>query len=883
MCAFKPVILSLLIFVSVLTYAQDKPGQINGRVVDSENRPIRDVTIQVLWDDHQVVSRKVHTAPDGTYLIDKLSLGAYQLKFSHLGLETFVLNFLITAEKPEIELSDVVLTEDSKGLNTVEIKGMVIPVRVKKDTTEYNAKYYKTREGAILEDLLKKLPGVQVDGDGKITTQGEVINRITLNGKEFFTGDPLMATQNLPVAIIDKVQVIDQKSKLSELAGVDFGKKTKMINIITDEDKNKGFFGKQSAGYGNDDRFEIKLNGNYFDDQEQVTLLGAVSNVNSYASSGQVTPGLSSTANAGINYSNRFKKGTDLNFSYDLDYADQRLTKTAETKTVYDSFTQVNLNNSVTRDLRNSRRFNFMLHSTLAPGVSVKVQPSFSLNDYQNKMVTDYHNTAGSLLINGNQDQNRIGKTPVGSNTLQFSKKFKKVGRTLSVNVVSSINNANESFYTIRNEELKNADDHSRSSDLEVVNQQLLYAEKRLNNSATILYTEPISNNNLIGFVYTNGYSSSIGNRFTSDFNPLTNNYDLANEQFTSLFKNEAFVQLTGLNFARSGGKYNFQLNVNAQFTNQKNRIKNQKFFNIVPDAELSLHFTESKRMSIRYDGKVNQPDLSQVQPGTDNTDNNNQQFGNAALKPSYTHGINMSFNNFIAAGNRVVFLNANFSRTGENIVPSVSYDTTSRKNLIQFVNAKRSYSGMISGLYGFPIAGNNKLNLNIGLNTLLNSMSSFSNGQDNRINNWVINNNYRLNGHFDDFDVNINAALTYNILTYSIRNDNNQQYLNYMAGVDASYLFPENIRFTADLNYNKTDGVGEGYDITVIPVNLSLGKQFLKSKAAMVSFCVKDLFDQNKGIAINTNANSVTHTNFNVLGRYFMLSLSYSINRFSK
>jgi hypothetical protein len=876
----KPVALTLLIFYSLLTYAQEKPGQVTGRVVDSKNIAISDVSIQLLNHDNKAVSTRVFTDSTGTYLLNNLNLGNYRLKVSYLGLETLLVNFIITAEKPKVSLDNIIL-EDSRSLNTVEIKGAVNPVRVRKDTTEYNAKYYKTREEAMLEDLLKRLPGVQVDRDGKVTTQGEVINRITLNGKEFFTGDPLKATKNIPVAIINKVQVIDQKSEQAQLSGIDFGKKTKMINIITDEDKNKGFFGKQTAGYGTNDRYEVKLNGNYFDDQEQITLLGALSNINSNASAGQVTPGISSTIQSGINYSNRFSKGTQLNFSYDLDHSDQNLTKVSETETVYGSFTQINSNNSIARDLRDNHRFNFLLYTNISPTVNIRIQPSVSLNDYQNSMLMDYSNTSVSSLINGNQDQNRIGKTPVGSNTLHLSKKFAKVGRSLSVKVVSSINKTNEDFYTLRNEELKNSPDEDQPSELENIAQKLLNEEKRINNSATILYTEPISNNNLIGLSYTNGYSTSIADRLTFDFNPITNEYDQPNQQFTSLFKNETFTQLTGLNFAHSGKKYNLQINVNAQLTNQKNRVKNQRFFNVVPAAELSFQFTDSKRMSMRYEGKINQPDLSQVQPGSDNTDNNNQQFGNAALKPSYTHNVNLSFNNFITENNKVIFINANLSQTGEDIVPSVSYDTTSRKNIIQFVNASKSYSGMITGLYGFSIADDNSLSLNIGLNTLLNSMSNFSNGQNNITNTWAVNNNYRLSGQFDDFDVNINAALTYNLLTYSIRKENNQQYLNYTAGIDASYLFPKNIRFTANVNYNKTDGGGPGFDLTVIPVNLSLSKQFLKSKAAMISFSVNDLFDQNKGINRSTNEFSVTDSNFNVLSRYCMLSLSYAISKF--
>ena len=876
----KPVVLTLLILCNILTYAQKKSGQVIGRVVDSKNMPISDVSIQLLHHDNKAVSIRMFTDSTGTYVINNLILGNYQLTLSYLGLEMFLINFTITAEKPKIGLEKFIL-EDSMNLNAVEIKGEINPVRVKKDTIEYNAKFYKTREEAILEDLLKRLPGVQVDRDGKVTAQGEVINRITLNGKEFFTGDPLKATKNLPVAIINKVQIINQKSELAELSGIDFGKKTKMINIITDEEKNKGFFGKQTAGYGTNDRYEAILNGNYFDDQEQITLLGALSNVNSHASSGQVTPGISSTIQSGINYSNRYRKGTQLNFSYDLDHSDQNMIKISETKTVYGSFTQVNLNKSIAQDIRNNHRFNFMLYTNINPSINIRLQPSITLDDYQNSIIMDYSNTSTSLLINGNQEQNRIGKTPVGSNTLHLSKKFSKVGRTLSIKVVSSINNTNENFYTLRNEELKNTIDENQPTDFEKIAQKLLIAEKRFNNSAMILYTEPMSNINLIGLSYTNGYSVSIVDRLTFDFNPLTNDYDQPNQQFTSLFKNETFTQLTGLNFARSGKKYNLQINVNAQLTNQRNRVKNQKFFNVVPAAELSFQFTDSKRMSIRYEGKINQPNISQVQPGSDNTDNNNQQLGNAALKPSYTHNVNMSFNNFIAENNKVIFINASLSQTGVDIVPSVSYDTTSRKNIIQFVNAKKSYSGMITGLYGFSIADDNSLSLNIGLNTLLNSMSNFSNGQDNITSTWAVNNNYRLNGQFNDFDVNINAVLTYNLLTYSIRKDNNQQYLNYTAGIDASYLFPKNIRFTTNVNYNKTDGGGPEFDITVIPVNLSLSKQFLKSKAAMIRFSVNDLFNQNKGINRSANEFSVTDSNFNVLSRYCMLSLSYAISRF--
>ncbi len=589
MCAVKPVLLSLFLFLNVVTYAQNKPGQVSGVVTDSENRPISDVTIQVLHGNDQVVDKELYSDSKGSYFIDGLRLGTYQLKLSYLGLETLVVNFAITLENPHIRLSKLILKEDSKGLNTVEIKGAVVPVRVKKDTTEYLAKYYQTREGALLEDLLKRLPGVQVDQDGKITTQGEVINRITLNGKEFFTGDPLLATKNLPVAIINKVQVIDQKSEQAEFSGIDFGRKTKMINVVTDEDKNKGFFGKQSAGYGTNDRYEVKLNGNYFDDQEQVSLLGALSNVNSQASSGQISPGLSSTIQSGINYSNRFKKGTQLNFSYDFDHADLNVTKIAETETVYDNFTQVNLNKSVAGDLRSDHRFNFLLNTRLTPTVDIRLQPSFVLNAYESKMAMEYSNTTASSMISGSQDQNRIGRTPLGSNTLQLSKKFAKVGRTLTFKVVSSINKTDENFYILRNEDLEKEGDASRPSGFEKINQHLLYTERKINNTATVLFAEPIANNNLIGLSYTNGYSSAAGDRLTFDINPLTNTYDQPNERFTSFFKNETFVHLTGLNFARSGRQYNLQVNVNAQFTNQQNRIKSQKFFNVVPDAELKL------------------------------------------------------------------------------------------------------------------------------------------------------------------------------------------------------------------------------------------------------------------------------------------------------
>ncbi|MET0572999.1 MAG: carboxypeptidase regulatory-like domain-containing protein, partial [Pedobacter agri] len=250
----------ILILCSAFAYAQ-KTGTVSGRVIQSKDKkPIDYASIAIKNLSDSVTVGAMSTAEDGKFIYKGLKPGTYRLYAAFLGLKNTTKDFTISADKTDVQLGDVVLEGAAIDLQTVEIKAEIPPIVVKKDTLEFNASSFKVIENAVVEDLLKKLPGVEVDKAGTIKVQGETITKVKVDGKEFFSNDPLLATKNLPADMIDKIQIIDELSDQAQFTGIDDGSRTKIINITTRKDRKNGYFGNSTAGYGSDDRYDISAN-----------------------------------------------------------------------------------------------------------------------------------------------------------------------------------------------------------------------------------------------------------------------------------------------------------------------------------------------------------------------------------------------------------------------------------------------------------------------------------------------------------------------------------------------------------------------------------------------------------------------------------------------
>lgn len=251
---------------------------ISGVVTDNYSEPLPGATVRVLATADSAFVKGGITDADGKYTIAGVNSGNYILEATYVGYDRATRNVRVSAAN--LRTDTLRLGEGSVMLKETTVIGVKTPIKVMQDTIEYNADTYKTQPNAVVEDLLKRLPGVEVDTDGKITANGKEVTKILIDGKEFFSDDPKVASKNLPVDMIDKLQVVDRKSDLARLTGVDDGEDETVINLTVKKGMQNGWFGTVEAGYGTDDRYKATFNVNRFWNGNQITFIGNANNTN---------------------------------------------------------------------------------------------------------------------------------------------------------------------------------------------------------------------------------------------------------------------------------------------------------------------------------------------------------------------------------------------------------------------------------------------------------------------------------------------------------------------------------------------------------------------------------------------------------------------------
>lgn len=900
-----PLIAFFLFGFSAL--AQTKNGAVSGKVVNAKDRlPVDFASVAVKsLQDSSVVSGNTRT--DGTFEFKGLAPGNYRLTVAYLGLKNAVQTFTLSAAAPAVSLGEIAMVNTGLDLKTVEIKGVVVPVTVKTDTVEYDAKAFKVKENAVVEDVLKKLPGVDVAKDGSIKAQGETITRVRVDGKDFFGNDPLLATKNLPAEMIDKVQVIDLLSDQAQFTGVDDGNREKIINITTKKDMKNGYFGNSSAGYGTDDRYDVSVNANKFNNDQQFSVIGQFNNVNKQnfgsgggggnrggggggfgsSSTGAPQQGITTTSAGGLNYADTYKNGTKITASYFLnhtslfnDQTSSRQNLLGDAKTTFDQ--DLNSTNNQT-----NHRFNFMIDTKLDSSVSLRIQPNVTYTKSGLNQFTSYVNNYGSYVTVGTQQLTTSNTSPTLNNNLLLRKKFQRRGRTLSLNVTTNLNNSDGKNF---NDILNNTTTSEDSLVVLNTNQYTDVNSRSFNNTSRVVYTEPVSKTLNLELNYQNSYSHDNSERFTYNFNPVTSLYDLSDLTYTNTYENTTLTNGIGASLNKTAKKYNWNIGVGVQNTDRKNEnlttgnVIKQNFYNFIPTAQLRYNFSRSKRLMIRYRGNTSQPSISQIQPIADNSNTQSIPIGNPNLKPSFSNNLTVFYNNFDFEHFRSLFLFANISQTfnafGNNsTLISDPGDANFGKIAVVPINVNGVYSGTLGSSLGLPIITQNKLNLNIDLGGTYARGVNFTNSLENITNNVTVTNKYRLVSSMDKLDLTAGIGGSVNRATYSAQSSANTTYYTLNPTVDVSYLFPGNIRLATTADYYQNTGRGAAYDVNYTIVNAYISKLAFKNRGTF-KVAVNDLLNQNKGITRTATNNTITDLRYNVLKRYYLFSFTYSLNR---
>jgi hypothetical protein len=929
---------SYLFFALFLTaQAQKFDGSIKGKLMDTTaKQPVVDATVSVLNAKDSSLATFTLSNKLGFFEVKGLGQGDYRVIISSKGFVELKKTVSITATEKTIDFGNLAVEKDYKALEGVVIISES-PIVVKNDTVQFNASGFKTLPNATAEDLLKKLPGMEVDKEGNVKSQGESVQKVLVDGKEFFGNDPKLATKNLTADMIESVQVFDDMSEQAKFTKIDDGSRSKTINIKLKKDRNKGIFGRALAGVGNDGRYEGNMSLNKFNGNQRISLLFNANNINKlgfsfsdiisamggfsgfggggggnnfggggmqmaggggrgggmFSGGGSGTTGLIKSLSAGLNYSDQWGSKIKVTGSYFLSNSNTRQEQSILRQTTYgDSI--VTLNKESSSDSKNqNHRFNLRFEYQIDSMNSILYTPSLTLQHSETLSDdTSYSRSkttsAEYLAITGrNNNTNERNGYNLGNNIL-FRHKFGKTGRTVTFGWNNTVGNSKSDGLTFSDNEFYLPNGAIYRSLIQ--NQVSKQKTTTNNNVISTSYTEPFGLNKLLelNYAYTNNLSTS--DKQVDNYNAGSGKYDQPNLRLTNDFRNTFLAHRFGANFRVQNKLYNYQFGIGIQkatlesqsyqaFTG-KDSTNTNSYTNLFPTATFNWTPTRSKNLRINYNGRTNQPSISQLQNVPDVTDTLNQKIGNPNLNQEFNHNFNIGFNTFNILTFKFIAANLNFTMTQNKIVNDISVQGPIQ--ITRYANVNGYYNARSFVTLGLPFKNPKLKGSSVNLTNSMGLSRDVSLLKQVKFTSktFTVNQGAGVNINKEKIDFGVKANLAYSKTNYSNLMQEDIDYYTQTYSGDISYTFPKNFILSTNFNYLINTGLGEGYNQSIPLWNASFSKQIFKKKNGEIKLSVNDILNQNQSIARTTSDNYFQDTRSIVLKRYFMLSFLFSLNR---
>lgn len=916
----------ILFFLSIHLFAQsNNEGTIKGQLRDtSAHQVLKSATISIIKPDSSLLKQAISN-DDGSFIISNIPSGNYILRISFNSYETRYTNFNIDSSAV-LNAGIIYMQPQFHKLEDVVVQ--TPPIIIKKDTVEYAAGMFATKPNATAEDLLKKLPGVDVDQNGNVKAQGETVQRVEVNGKRFFGDDVKTATQNLPSDVIDKIQVFDDQSDQSAFTGFDDGNRVKTINIITK--KNSGSFGKFIAGAGNKSLYDVAANYNSFTGNRQISFIGQANNTNKqnftvqdiFGSSGgggrgggfgggnrgssgggnysggnrgivqrlnsnSNNSGIITTAAAGLNYRDQWGKNTNVYGSYFYN----NLLTSKDQKTLTQNFVpnDTSIFNNQDQSSRSrviNQRLNLNIETKFDSLNSLIIRPNVSYQQTTNSSNAVTNTIQGKLnLNNANATADSYNKGYNSNIDALYRHRFLKKGRTFSLDVNGSgnSNNGNGDNYSVT-DYLNNGADS-----VHTINQHYTSKTDGSGISTTAAYTEPIGKHSQLEMDYNYNYNKNNAIKTTYGFDSATQKFSSIDSLLTNNYKNTYSSNRVTLNYRIQSNNMNISFGNGIQFgdlksvNDSKNIFLTQHYTNLYPTANFNYRFSRTSSLRFNYSGRTSQPNVTQLQPVIDNSDPLNVEIGNPDLKQSFTQSFRALYNSFDNVHFRNMFATINASFIHNQISSAVITNPATGVDTIRYANLNGTYNISAFFNYGFQLK-KPKSNLNFTTNFTNNRSVTLINNATNYTQNYTIGETFKLTTNLkQNFDMNFSATPTYNIARYSVQPNQNENYFSQALNIEATYYTKSGWILESNFDYTAYSGRASGYNTSVPLLNAAVAKQFLKNKRGELRFSVFDLLNQNISIARNVTENYIQDVQTKVLTRYALLTFTYNLPNFSK
>lgn len=928
MAISKRTILSLIL--SVTTIASFAQSTLTGKVIDSETgEALIASTVRVMSTDTTRMIAGNATTKDGAFTIKSVKDGNYILKVSYVGYRDFFrsINVQRKANKGNISIGTILMKQNSIQLNQAVVTGELKEMEVKDDTLIFNADAFKVPEGSVLEDLIKKLPGVTIE-DGTIKVNGKTVRRILVGGKEFFGNDQNMSMKNLPAEIVDKVKTYDKQSDFSRITGIDDGEEETVLDLTIKKGFQQGWFGNIDAGYGTEKLYSGRLMLNRFSEKMQGNVLGSQNNTgnNGNATARQIGGRL-------VFDTDKIEFGGNFRFNYNKSHSytkssNQNFVRAASYSNSLNS--SRNRNNNFNSDFRIEWRIDSLTTLQFQPSISTGKTKSSSgsssatFNDdpYQNNVKDplsqhdlisddikvnfnessnwsdgDNYNLSGNLLLN-----RRLGGGPwfgpsavTGSNGRNVSI---RANGTLSENKNKNYNWSNVTYYQQNGREDLTFRLRNTPSDNKNYSVGLTYSEPILRNliaqaNYNYQYSKRHSDGQTYDFAeddekgqeiwdyyerygslppYYQDFLSDSLSRYTDNINK-THNLEFSLRYITSLLNISTGVRVEAQNQKMA---YQYQ---------GLDTIASRNISRVSPTLNARLRFSRQHTLRFTYRGNTRQPEMTDLFTLTDQSNPLNIREGNPNLKPSFTHNFNLDYNNY-------------FQATQQSINSSFSYGTT-RNSIAQ----RTEYNEVTGGQRSRPenINGNWNINGTIGFNTpLFWSKLSMNASTDISFNNRVsylyqnqetFKNNTKdmsvrerlsITLRLSNFDIRANGNFNYNKTKNLMVATGNQNTYNFNYGLSSTGNFNNGFGFSTDINMSSRRGYSSAnMNTNELIWNAQISYRFLYRKMATISIEARDILNRRSNISRNISAESRSDRETNAIYSYVMAHFIWRFNLF--
>ncbi|SFW89930.1 TonB-dependent receptor [Chitinophaga sancti] len=876
-----------LLLSPLLSLAQKQT--LKGIIADSTTgKPVQNAAVYILKDNKAIATS--FSDKEGGFRFVDIPMDNYQLYISLTGYKAY--HVALRLSKDIANLGKILIKNNVITLNTIEVKQSIPPITIKKDTLEFNANSIKTRPNAVVEELLKRVPGVFIDPSGKITAQGEIVNRILVDGKPFFGNNTSLTTQNLPAEIIDKIQLIDAKSDQAQFTGFDDGIHEKIINITLKKNRRRGTIATTSAGYGTSDRYAINSNVNNFNEQNRLSTVANGNNLNDQDfnpgnthAGMQPGNGLANSWSGAVNYNMDDKKRIKLDASYEaLDNHSQNNTYNFRQTFLPDTSWYYNQqNNSTNHSVNHAIRTR--LDYRIDNSQSLLIAPEFTFNKADNLQNNKYEslNKNKDTSISGQAlNTSRQSTSGVSVHGL-FRKQFKKKGQTFSADfsATHSQTSGNNTFQTR---------DYLLLLDSIASYNRLLRNNTTNNNiNLRLSYTQPLSEHRFLQLFYSwNNGHNNITNK-TFDIDSISGKYNHSNDSLSNSSKIYSGIQSAGVNIATNKNVYDYTLGINIQMNSSKNENSNapsfhKNFINLFPAAKLNIFLSKEKKIHFAYNGSTISPTVQQLQPLPNLANSLLIQKGNPDLKPGFRHSFNVDYNAINSVTFRGLFMNLSTEFIRNKIVNVNRYDSTGHQYTIPInANGAMSLSGIVTNT--LPIKS---------MHSILDLSSGISYNKD--ITFTVIgNDNIKSYTHIISLNQSANFYYSYQSLMeftsvlqvtysgnhYGALSTSNSNYLTYNLFFTSIIYLPAGFMLGNEFRYIMNRGRAAGYNTNIPLLNGYIAKSLFKQKQGLIKIYGYDLLHQNVSVTRNTGDNFIEDVRQTVLKPYLMLSFTWYFKKY--